>query len=108
MNHTRSTSETATAVMGSSLSTPQFEQPYGNSAFAEQMLAHTQQQQGEEVAMGRGQAAGLLAGFGIAALNAVGSGGPAALSNPNDFWGTHRELSAPSLVQPAGAMIRRP
>lgn len=109
MKQQRSTSPLGpTASLQPELGTPQFEQPYGNSALAESMMSHVQQEQGDELAMGRGHAAGLLAGFGIAALNAVGSGGPAALSNPNSFWGTHPDIPSPSLVSPAGGMIRKP
>ncbi len=79
----------------------------GNAALAEQLAASGQGQVGPDLAMGRGHAAGMLAGFGIAAANALGSGGLPAMLNPNAYWDTMPEQNVPSLVRPAGAMIRK-
>lgn len=82
-------------------------QPRGNADMAERLAASGQGQKGEDVAMGRGQAAGMFAGFGMAAANALGSGGLPAMLNPNGYWDTMPEQNVPSLVRPGGAMIRK-
>jgi hypothetical protein len=81
--------------------------PRGNAALAEDLAAMSAGQRGEEVAMGRGHAAGMIAGFGIAAANALGGGGLPAMLNPNDYWDTYPESKAPALVQPAGSGLIR-
>jgi hypothetical protein len=71
-------------------------------------VAQAQAGQGEELAMGRGQAAGMMAGFGMAAANALGTGGLPALLNPNGYWDTMAEPARTELIRPAGASRLKP
>ena len=80
----------------------------GNADMAERLAASGQGRKGEDIAMDRGHAAGMLAGFGIAAANALGSGGLPAMLNPNNYWDTMPESTVPALVQPGGGMVRKP
>ncbi len=90
---------------GPGVAGPAVTQPRGNAALAEELAA--QAGEGTEVAMNRGQAAGMLAGVGVAAANAFGGGGLPALLNPSGYWDTFNEPPHPTLVQPAGGMIRK-
>lgn len=60
------------------------------------------------MAMGRGHAAGMIAGFGMAAANALGSGGLPAMLNPNGYWDTMPEQGRTELVRPGGASRLKP
>lgn len=82
-------------------------QPYGNAALAEELAAQAAMQgDGTEIAMGRGHVAGMLAGFGIAAANALSSGGLPAMLNPSGYWDTMPEIPRTELVRPAAAHVR--
>lgn len=83
-------------------------QPRGNAALAEELAAQAQQAEGTELAMGRGHAAGVLAGFGMAAGNALGAGGLPAMLNPNGYWDTMPERQRTELIQPGGAARLKP
>lgn len=83
-------------------------QPRGNAALAEELAAQAQQGEGTEVAMGRGQAAGMFAGFGIAAGNALSGGGLPAMLNPNGYWDMMPERPRSELVLPGGAAHVKP
>jgi hypothetical protein len=84
-------------------------QAYGNAALAEELAAKAAQG-GEEsqVAMGRGRAAGMLAGFGMAAANALGGGGLPAMLNPSGYWDTMPESPRRELILPGPAARLKP
>ena len=78
----------------------------GNAALADQLVAQTGR--GPDLAMGRGQAAGMIAGFGMAAANALGSGGLPAMLNPNGYWDTMAEPARTELIRPGPAAHLKP
>ena len=66
---------------------------------------------GQLLAMGRGQAAGMAAGVAVGAMNALGGGGLLGVAealNLDSFASTVPMSGAPALVQPGAPIIRRP
>jgi len=84
------------------------DQPHGNAALAESFLAQAEQSRGTEVALDPGRALGMVAGLGIGALNAFGSGGIHAALNPAGYWETMNEPARPTLMRSGAAGLAKP